>query len=112
MAAADRVTADNGGLRSPAEHVVFPPVVYVPCAAVQDAGSDLVVDLRPTRDGRVALLVYSALDRLVACCGPQQPWTLMAAASLEDVRLATGFDLVLLDVEIPEEHRHSAEDLR
>ncbi|MGK5684858.1 SAV_915 family protein [Actinoplanes sp. URMC 104] len=89
--------------------VVFPPVVYVPCAPVQDADSELVVNLRRTREGRMALLVYSALDRLVDCCGTAQPWTLVAANQLEQLRLATGFDLVLMDVDIPEEHRYAGE---
>lgn len=93
-----------------ASQVVFPPVVYVPCAPIRDPDSELVVDLRRTRDGRMALLVYSALDRLVDCCGAQQPWTLVAATDLERIRVATGFELVLLDVEIPEEHRQTAED--
>jgi hypothetical protein len=93
-----------------ASQVVFPPVVYVPCAPIRDAGSELVVDLRRTRDGRMALLVYSALDRLVDCCGPDQPWTLVASTNLEQIRIATGFDLVLLDVDIPQEHRQAAED--
>lgn len=44
----------------------FPPVVYVPCHdAVSDA-NDAKVVYRRTNDGRQALLVYSALDRLKA----------------------------------------------
>ncbi|WP_324195087.1 SAV_915 family protein [Nocardia farcinica] len=30
--------------------------------------------LRRTRDGRIACLAYSALDRLLNCCGNNQPW--------------------------------------
>ncbi|OLT14071.1 hypothetical protein BJF78_19880 [Pseudonocardia sp. CNS-139] len=70
------------------------------------AGDETVsVDLRPTRDGRTALLVYSALDRLVGCCGDRQPWVVMATASLDTVQEATRFDLLLLDVDIPPELR-------
>ncbi|WP_424922760.1 SAV_915 family protein [Aeromicrobium chenweiae] len=29
------------------------------------------------RDGRTALLAYTALDRLVDCCGDRQPWVLI-----------------------------------
>jgi hypothetical protein len=88
-----------------AETVCFPPVVYVPCALL-DAGDDsLTVDLRPTRDGRLALLVYSALDRLVNCCGDEQPWAVMPTVSLEKIRTETNFELLLLDVEIPAEFR-------
>jgi hypothetical protein len=85
--------------------VRFPPVVYVPCSPLDPSGDSLVVDLRATRDGRLALLVYSALDRLVDCCGDQQPWVGMPTANLENVRVATNFELVLLDVVIPNELR-------
>jgi hypothetical protein len=68
----------------------------------------LSIDLRPTRDGRLALLVYSALDRLVDCCGEEQPWVVMPTANLEKVRVETGFELILLDVVIPDEFRRHA----
>jgi hypothetical protein len=77
---------------------MFPPVV----------SGELTVDLRQTRDGRLALLVYSALDRLVACCGEDQPWTVLPSQNLEQIRLETGFELVFLDLEIPEEFRRAA----
>jgi hypothetical protein len=93
------------GVTQPAK--VFPPIVYVPCAPEQSSG-ELTVDLRETRDGRLALLVYSAMDRLVAHCGPAQPWTIMATQDLEQLRLATGFELILLDLDIPVELRRTA----
>jgi len=52
----------------------FPPVGYVPCEQSGSGDEDLRIDLRRTGDGRSALLVYSALDRLVSCCGEYQPW--------------------------------------
>jgi hypothetical protein len=89
----------------------FPPVVYVPCSPVAVGDENLSVDLRPTRDGRLALLVYSALDRLVDCCGDEQPWVVMPTANLEKVRVETNFELILLDVVIPDEfRRHAAEE--
>ncbi|WP_229068832.1 SAV_915 family protein [Actinoplanes sp. DH11] len=94
---------------SEAERRDLPPYVYVPCSPVRDGDSDLSVDLRPTRDGRLALLVYSALDRLVDCCGAEQPWTVLPATELETVRQATGFELILMDVRIPEYLRRGAE---
>jgi hypothetical protein len=91
------------------ETTAFPPVVYVPCSPFAMDDETLNVDLRPTRDGRLALLVYSALDRLVNCCGYEQPWVVMPTANLEKVRLETNFELILLDVLIPDEfRRHSA----
>ncbi len=87
------------------ESIHFPPVVYVPCSSVAVGDDSLNVDLRPTRDGRLALLVYSALDRLVACCGDKQPWVVMPTANLEKIREETNFELILLDVEIPDQFR-------
>ena len=95
------------GMTNPAE--TFPPVVYVPCAPAQ-VPEELTVDLRATRDGRLALLVYSAMDRLIAHCGPHQPWTVMLTKDLEQVRLATGVELILLDLDIPMEQRRTAGD--
>lgn len=86
----------------------FPPVVYVPCSPVAMGDENLSVDLRPARDGRLALLVYSALDRLVDCCGDEQPWVVMPTANLEKVRVETNFELILLDVVIPDEFRRRA----
>jgi hypothetical protein len=93
------------------ENIKFPPVVYVPCSSLRKGVDNLSVDLRPTRDGRLALLVYSALDRLVACCGDKQAWVVMPTANLEKIREGTNFELILLDVEIPEDlRRHGGED--
>jgi hypothetical protein len=90
------------------EGAYFPPMVYVPCSQADVSDDSLNVDLRPTRDGRLALLVYSALDRLVDCCGDEQPWVVMPTANLEKVRLETNFELILLDVVIPDEFRRRA----
>jgi hypothetical protein len=64
--------------------------------------------MRETRDGQVALLAYSALDRLHHCCGRQQPWILMPTMALDGLQRAQPFQLLMLDVVIPEEHRHAA----
>jgi hypothetical protein len=86
---------------------VFPPVVYVPCSPEQNS-EELAVDLRRTRDGRLALLVYSAMDPLIAHCGSAQPWTVMLTRDLEQVRLATGVELIFLDLDVPPELRRTA----
>lgn len=93
-----------------ADKITFPPVVYVPCSPLSPGDEELSVDLRQTREGTLALLVYSALDRLVTCCGAQQPWVVLPAADLEKIRVKTNFELILLDIEIPEElRRHGRE---
>lgn len=40
------------------------------------------------------------------CCGERQVWALMPTSGLERVRLETGFQLILLDLEIPQGWRH------
>ncbi|MET9227225.1 SAV_915 family protein [Lentzea sp. NPDC003310] len=88
--------------------MIVPPVVYVPCDFPASPDGELAVDLRPTRDGQVALIVYTALDRLVSCCGPHQPWVVMPTADLDKVGEVAPYDLILLDIEIPGELRREA----
>jgi hypothetical protein len=90
------------------EQPPVPPIVYVPCAPSRAGDQDLTVDLRQTLDGRLALLAYTALDRLIDCCGPEQPWAVMRTADLEQIRVTSGFEIILLDLEIPPEHRRRA----
>lgn len=86
----------------------YPPVLYVPCARDVTDPDDLEVEYRTTRDGRLALLVYSALDRLHRCCGAGQPWFLMPTPKLQVLHEVRPFDLVLLDVVLPEELQRPA----
>ena len=95
-------------MSQPVGSTTFPPLVYVPCSPFAMDDDTLIVDLRPTRDCRLALLVYSALDRLVDCCGDEQPWVVMPTGNLEKVRVETEFELILLDVVIPDEFRRRA----
>ncbi|WKG05095.1 SAV_915 family protein [Mycolicibacterium sp. HK-90] len=83
----------------------FPPVVYLPCAEAVDDPKAARIDMRQTRDGRTALLAYSALDRLHFCCGDDQAWIVMPTAGLSQLQSAHPFELLLLDVVIPEEER-------
>lgn len=83
----------------------LPPVVYLPCAEEVTDPADARPELRRTRDGRLALLVYSALDRLRTCCGPAQPWVVVRTEGLQQLHHHDPFDLLLMDVPIPEEHR-------
>lgn len=83
----------------------FPPVVYVPCIEQTESASDARVRLRVTRDGRSALLVYSALDRLHTCFGPDEPWLVLPIAQLHSLWEAAPFDLNLLDVVVPDHER-------
>lgn len=78
------------------------PAYYVPCLA--DGDGQLRVALRTTKDGRTALLVYSALDRLRAGAG-DVPWALLTLADLQRVKDGTPFDVIYQDLRIPDEHR-------
>lgn len=82
----------------------FPPVVYVPCLAGESAGS-LNVMLRTTTDGRIALLAYSALDRLRAGAGEDVPWVLLTIADLQSVHDRSPYDVLYLDLRVPPEAR-------
>ncbi|WP_145745124.1 SAV_915 family protein [Saccharopolyspora dendranthemae] len=86
----------------------FPPVVYLPCVEQVSDASQARIAMRETRDGRVALLAYSALDRLQHCCGTNQPWLVMPTVGLDELQRVRPFSLLLLDVFIPEENRQEA----
>lgn len=85
----------------------FPPVVYLPVLSEVRAVEDAQIMLRRTRDGRVACLAYSALDRLLDCCGSDQPWMWAPTAALDALQQAQPFDLIFLDLDIPAEHRRA-----
>ena len=89
--------------RAQLEH--YPPILYVPCAEHVADPDDLRVSYQTTKDGRTALLVYSALDRLIRCCGADQPWFTFPTPSLQQLWDVEPFDLVLLDLMVPEDQR-------
>jgi hypothetical protein len=60
------------------------------------------------RDGRLALLLYTALDRLVDCCGEHQPWVALPAERLDEVDAAHPYDVILLDLEVPDDLREAS----
>jgi hypothetical protein len=78
-----------------AEHP-FPPVVYVPTVEpVADGEARLA--MHRTDDGRVALFVYSALDRLVDFYRADSPWALLTVPDLQRAHDAAPYDLIFLD---------------
>ena len=80
--------------------VVSPPVVYLPCV-LDEHGELAEIRMVRLRDGRVALMAYSALDRLAAACGDRHPWVLYETARLEEVRALEPYDAAYLDVALP-----------
>lgn len=87
----------------------YPPVLYVPIAQEVAVAEDAQLEYRATKDGRKALLAYSALDRLHAGMGVSQPWLVIPTVQLQGVWEVDRFDTVLLDVEVPVEHRNGPE---
>jgi hypothetical protein len=83
----------------------YPPFLYVPCTRHVSDPDDLEVEYRTTRDGRSALLVYSALDRLHDGMGEGQPWFVLPTTKLQTLYDVQPFDLVLVDVLVPEDAR-------
>lgn len=84
-----------------------PPILYLPCKA--GSTTDLaMIEMRELEDGRVALMAYTALDRLARCCGTEQSWVLFKTASLGELRRESPFDVVLFDQPLPDDLRHGA----
>jgi hypothetical protein len=82
----------------------LPPVVYAPTLADDDGQTRL--RMHRLRDDRVALYVYSAIDRLQAQYGDDAAWVLLSVADLQRAHEASPYDLLLLDRELyPEEAR-------
>lgn len=81
-----------------------PPVVYLP-VLLDDQGEVSEIRMIQLADGRVALLGYTALDRLIDCCGEQQPWLLVDAGKLGELRDEKPYDVKFLDVALPDELR-------
>lgn len=86
------------------ERVQGPPVVYLPVRLGADGEPREIATVR-LEDGRIALLGYSALDRLVAACGEDQPWVLVGPDALALLDVEQPHDVRLLDVAIPPEQR-------
>lgn len=93
----------------------FPPVVYVACdkphgdSPSAEVRVPLEIRLRRTRDGRVALLAYSALDRFRDLAGPETSWALLTHEGLDEVYARQPFDLLLMDVAVPEDSREDGQ---
>ena len=72
----------------------LPPVVYAPTIDLDGATR---IRMHEMRDGRTALFVYSAIDRLQAQYGDDAPWVLLSVPDLEKAHEQVRFDLLLLD---------------
>lgn len=91
--------ADDARARQRDPHRVIPPLLYLPVRPLPD-GSRVAERLRTT-DDRVALLAFTALDRLADSCGPSQAWSVVEIVSLDALHAEQPFDLVAFDPDIP-----------
>ena len=92
-----------------AHSLELPPMLYVPLSDEAAAPADAKLEYRLTKDGRKALLAYSALDRLQRGMGTEQPWAVVPTAQLENFREVDQFDTVVLDIVMPVRLRRGAE---
>lgn len=78
---------------------IVPPVLYLPVREHPEGGS--FPEVRKLKDGRSALLAYTALDRLADACGDNQPWALMHTSQLDKIKQEQPFDVVAFDQSLP-----------
>lgn len=76
----------------------LPPVVYVPTTDEADHDARRVL-MHHVEDGRTALYVYSAPDRLDSYYLPGHAWVLCDVAALQRLHDETPYDLLFVDVD-------------
>ena len=81
--------------------VIVPPVLYLPVRPHPEVGN--YPEVRKLADGRMALLAYTALDRLADACGENQPWVLLHVSDLGAIKADFPFDVVAFDPRLPPE---------
>lgn len=81
--------------------MIVPPMVYLPVHDEPDL--EKVAAMRPLADGRIALLAFSALDRLIGACGPHQEWVVVHLSEITQIKQRTPFDAMVLDPAVPAE---------
>ena len=64
----------------------LPPMVYLPAQRIVNGEDEAQLELRRLVDGRLAAVAYTTLQRLVQCCGENQPWVLLATRALAEYR--------------------------
>ncbi|SDM88883.1 SAV_915 family protein [Actinomyces ruminicola] len=99
----------RGGRPPRGKKPIIPPALYLPSTGAPNKfGAE--IELRRTNDGRMALLAYTALDRLADCMGPHQPWVLYPTERLGDLEAVEPYDVIYLDLAVPQELWRTAAD--
>lgn len=79
------------------EQPTLPPVVYAPTFEFDGVTR---IRMHEMGDGRTALFVYSAIDRLQAQYGDDASWVLLSVGDLQRAFDQAPYDLLLLDREL------------
>jgi hypothetical protein len=106
-------TAPNGvdrALRAPSGEDIQPigaegALLFVACTLPVPGTEEVALALKPLEDGRLAMLVFTSLDSLVAGCGDEQPWVALTEARIEDAFQRSAADVVAIDAGLTTEQR-------
>ena len=83
---------------------------FIPSLPVEADDTHAQVELRPTEQGKLALLCYESLELLLAACGNQQAWISVRRGQVDDVLEYTDADVVLWNASLPDEVRKDDEE--
>lgn len=78
----------------------------------RDRSGRFWIERRTLPDGRIALPVYTSVAALVRCCGPDQRWIGLNTAGMATVRRDPGYDVVLVDPDLPDRTEPQSVQLR
>ena len=79
------------------DQLTLPPVVYAPTIEMEGATR---IRMHQMRDGRTALFVYSAIDRLQDQYGDDARWVLLGVDDLQRAYDTAPYELLFLDREL------------
>lgn len=79
------------------DQLTLPPVVYAPTIEMEGATR---IRMHQMRDGRTALFVYSAIDRLQDQYGDDARWVLLGVDDLQRAFDTAPYELLFLDREL------------
>lgn len=83
--------------------------VYIPSRPFQRGDAQARLELQPMPGDRLALMIYTSQQALVAGCGPAQPWVSVPAGLVREARRQSGAHTICLDTPLPERLRHGSE---
>ena len=84
----------------------LPAQVFAASRPPHSGQAELVFELRETRSGQLAIMLYSSLSALVAACGTGQSWIKIHSVDLPWLAKTVGFQVLIFDLALPAELRH------